>query len=267
MNNFKSLPFFAWAVRCLLSPSVRKARKTIIGARASGDFKREQQIILDTESYWGGKAFERFGHSTMASEGIERIPEGPVLFVSNHQSYGDIILYMKAAGLMNKQLGFVARDDLLRIPLFGEWIVRVRSLMLERDDARAAVKTFKTGEEWLGQGFSLVIFPEGTRSRSNDMAEFKKGSLQLATRSGVPIVPVTLWNTWYMFEKYDYPHEAHVRFYVHEPIITEGLTRSEQTELNGKVEAIIRSKLEEWKSEEPEEPNELEGTEKSNGDI
>jgi 1-acyl-sn-glycerol-3-phosphate acyltransferase len=172
-----------------------------------------------------------------------------VLFVSNHQSYGDIILFMQAAGSMNKQLGFVARGNLTRFPLFGAWIVRVRSLLLEREDARSAVKTFKIGEEWLRQGFSLVIFPEGTRSKSNDMADFKRGSLQLATKSGVPIVPVTLWNSWHLFEKYDYPHEAHTRFFVHEPIVTEGLSRPEQAALNEKVEDIIRSKLEEWKSE------------------
>jgi 1-acyl-sn-glycerol-3-phosphate acyltransferase len=249
MNNFKSLPFFAWAVRCLLSPGVNKAAKEIDDARRTGDVLREQRIILETESYWGGKAFGRFGHSTINAEGIERVPEGPVLFVSNHQSYGDIILYMTESGDMNKQLGFVARGNLTRFPLFGAWIVRVRSLLLERDDARSALKTFKVGEEWLRQGFSLVIFPEGTRSKSNDMADFKKGSLQLATRSGVPIVPVTLWNSWHLFEKYDYPHEAHTRFYVHEPIVTEGLTRPEQAALNEKVEGIIRSKLNEWKSE------------------
>jgi 1-acyl-sn-glycerol-3-phosphate acyltransferase len=253
MNNFKSLPFFAWAVGALLSPGVRKAKKTIDSLHAAGDISREQQVILDTEAYWGRRAFGRFGNSTVNVEGLERVPEGPVLFVSNHQSYGDIILFMMEAGDMNKQLGFVARGNLTRFPLFGSWIARIRSVLLEREDARSAVQTFKTGEEWLRQGFSLVIFPEGTRSKSNDMAEFRKGSLQLATRSGVPIVPVTLWNSWHMFEKYDYPHETHARFYVHEPIPTEGLTRAEQVALNEQVADIIRAKLTEWKSEGIEE--------------
>jgi 1-acyl-sn-glycerol-3-phosphate acyltransferase len=249
MNNFKSLPFFAWAVKCLLSPSVISAGKAIDKARAAADNEREQRIILETESFWGGKAFGRFGHSTIEAEGLEKVPEGSVLFVSNHQSYGDIILFMMESGDMNKQLGFVARGNLTRFPLFGPWIARVRSLLLEREDARSAVKTFKIGEEWLRQGFSLVIFPEGTRSKSNDMADFRRGSLQLATKSGVPIVPVTLWNSWHLFEKYDYPHEAHTRFFVHEPIVTAGLTRPEQAALNDRVEGIIRAKLEEWKSE------------------
>ncbi|MDR2487682.1 MAG: 1-acyl-sn-glycerol-3-phosphate acyltransferase [Clostridiales Family XIII bacterium] len=247
INMLRSLPFFLWAGKCLLQ--VGEERRKIDAARAAGDFALEQKNICDTLSYWGPKAFARFKGSTMRMDGLKNIPEGPVLFVSNHQGYGDIIIYMSAVAGMHKQIGFVARSNLRKLPMLGSWITRVRSLLIERNDARAAVQTFKTGEEWLRQGFSLVIFPEGTRSHSNEMGEFKKGSLRLATQAGVPIVPVTLWNGWKLFEEYGYPHTADVRFFVHQPIETAGMTRQEQAGLTERVESVIRTKLEEWKLE------------------
>jgi 1-acyl-sn-glycerol-3-phosphate acyltransferase len=241
MNVVRSLPFAAWGVESMVR--LAKLKKLIDSARADGRWAEEQEYIRQAQNYWGPGALKAL-HGTLATEGLERIPEGPVLFVSNHQGYMDIVVFMAAVTM--KQHGFVAKRELEDIPYFGKWVPRIRSLMIERDDPRSTLRAFREGEEWLRQGFSLVIFPEGRRSKSDEMHEFKKGSLRMATQTGLPIVPVSLSGSWRLFEEKGYPQPWTVRFHVHEPVVTEGLSKEELAGLHDRVEAIVRAKVDEW---------------------
>jgi 1-acyl-sn-glycerol-3-phosphate acyltransferase len=228
---------------------VRLARlKGLIdSARRDGRWAEEREYIRLAQNYWGPGALKAL-RGTLEAEHLDRIPDGAVLFVSNHQGNADIVTFMAAVTM--KQHGFVAKRELEDIPYFGKWVPRIRSLMIERDDPRSTVRAFREGEEWLRQGFSLVIFPEGTRSRSDEMRAFKKGSLRMATQTGLPIVPVSLSGSWRLFEEKGYPQPWTVRFYVHEPIATEGLSKEEIAGLNDRVESVIRAKVDEWNSED-----------------
>jgi len=209
--------------------------------RDSGDYEKEREQILNSTTTWGLGIMKKY-KITLNVSGLENTPEGPVLFVSNHQGYADIPVY--CAVFTMKQLGFVAKNSLGKIPVFGEWIRDIRSVFIERDDARSSLKTMEEGAELLKKGFSLVIFPEGRRSRGPEMAEFKKGSLRLATKSGVPIVPVTSNGTYYVYEEKGYVQPgAVVDFHIHPPIETKGLSKAEQNGLAEKVEETIRTKL------------------------
>jgi 1-acyl-sn-glycerol-3-phosphate acyltransferase len=148
--------------------------------------------------------------------------------------------------ITNKQFGFIAKESLSRVPVFGKWIGRIKSLFLSRNDARAALAVFRRGEEWLKDGFSLVIFPEGTRSRGETMGHFKRGSLRLAVKAGVPVVPMSISGTWRLFEEKGYVRSGDVRCHIHPPIETQGLSKAESAELADRVERIIRSKVDEW---------------------
>jgi 1-acyl-sn-glycerol-3-phosphate acyltransferase len=150
--------------------------------------------------------------------------------------------------IKDKQFGFVAKDELTKVPVFAKWIVRIRSLMLLRDDPRVALKVFAEGEDMLQRGFSLVIFPEGTRAKGQGMKPFAKGSLRLALRSGVPIVPVATKGSWECFEQTGYPHPGLIRFHIFPPIETTGLSKADESSLSERVEALIRAKIEEWES-------------------
>jgi 1-acyl-sn-glycerol-3-phosphate acyltransferase len=222
---------------------LRALKKRIDSARAGGRWSEEQESIRLAQNYWGPGALGAL-KGTLNAEHLDRIPDGPVLFVSNHQGYVDIVVFMAAVTM--KQHGFVAKQELERVPYFGNWIPRIRSLMIERDDPRSTLRAFQEGETWLRQGFSLVIFPEGTRSKSDTMHAFKKGSLRMATQTGLPIVPVSLSGSWRLFEEKGYPQPWTVRFYVHEPIMTTGLSKGEIASLNDRVESVIRAKVDEW---------------------
>ena len=112
----------------------------------------------------------------------------------------------------------------------------------------ASLQTINDGAELLKQGFSLVIFPEGTRSHCAEMGEFKAGSLKLATKAKVPIVPVTISGTYHFFEETGaITWGVHVDVIIHEPIDTANLSRAELAELPEKVEGTIRNGLESLK--------------------
>lgn len=241
MRIIKNIPFYAWCIRSLYQ--IRHRKVNIDRFREEGNLERERAEILATADYWGNSAVKRF-NINIEKEGLENIPEGPVLFVSNHQSYVDIIVILSTVTM--KQVGFVAKQDLRRIPIFGKWIERIRSVFLLRDDARSALEVFKRGEKYISDGFSLVVFPEGTRSRCEEMGEFKKGSLRLATKTGVPIVPITLSNVWRVFEEKGYMRSADVKICFHPPIETSSFSKTETSELSDRVESIIKDKLETW---------------------
>ncbi|MDR2157374.1 MAG: 1-acyl-sn-glycerol-3-phosphate acyltransferase [Clostridiales Family XIII bacterium] len=244
MRILKNISFVFWMILSLLS--IRKYGKMIELHRREGDREKERAAIIEVAGYWTPKVLNRYRISVRA-EGLEHVPKGPALFVSNHQGYGDIFLFLSV--IAGKQLGFVAKDSLRRIPLFGKWVARVRSVFLSRRDARSALAVFKREEEWLREGFSFVVFPEGTRSRGETPGSFKKGSLRPAIKVGVPVVPVSISGTWRLFEEKGFVRPGEAKFCVHPAIETKGLSRTESAELSDRVESIIKTKLSEWNAQ------------------
>ncbi len=114
------------------------------------------------------------------------------VFLANHQSFFDIFAL---AGFLPVQLRWVAKASLFRIPFVG-WSMHASGYIpVQRDDRKNAYKAFMASVDKLKSGASIVIFPEGTRSKDGRIGEFKKGGTLLAMRAGVPIVPVTLIGT------------------------------------------------------------------------
>ena len=227
--------------------TIEKNKKMIRKYRAEGNFEAERKEICAAESTWGRHLVEKVGVRVHV-EGKENIPSGPVVYVANHQSYTDIAIMTCA--ISDRQFGFVAKDDLRKLPLFGTWIADVRSVFIKREDARSSLRTIEEGIELLKQGFSLGIFPEGTRSKGPQMGEFKRGSLRLATKPGIPVVPITISGSYRCFEGPGTPTAATVHVYIHPAIETAGMEKKEAAELAGKVEQIIKDKLYEYQREE-----------------
>lgn len=235
MKIFANIPGALKLVICL--KYMRSNKHEIERAKAAGDFEREREYILKSTSSWGPMVMEMFG-STLNVRGLENLPDkGPVVFVGNHQGYADIIAYFSA--FRKFQFGFVAKENLAKLPLYGEWIRRIRSVFIKRNDPRAALKAINEGIKYIEQGFSLVIFPEGTRSKGPDPGHFQKGALKLATKPGVPIIPVSINGTYKMFEESGYLKSADIGIIVHKPIETKSLTKDEEKDLTEKVEKIV----------------------------
>ena len=161
--------------------------------------------------------------------------------MSNHQSYTDIVVH--CAVLDRFQFGYIAKKELNKVPLYGKAIGDIRSVLMDREDPRESLAAINEGIDLINKGFSLLIFPEGTRSRCHEMASFKRGSLRLATKPKVPVVPVTIDGTYKCYEESGVLKGAKVRYIIHSPVETDGLDRKEAAELAERTEEIVRSRL------------------------
>ena len=241
MKILSNLPAFAKLVYCL--KYFNPYKKKIEAAKAAGDYEEERKNILAATSSWGPMIMDMFG-CDLVVEGLENLPEeGPVVIVGNHQGYADIAAYF--AAFRKFQFAFVAKKERAKIPLYGKWMPRIRSVFIEREDPRASLEAIKAGIDLIEKGFSLVIYPEGTRSKGPVPGPFMKGSLKLATKPGVPIVPVSMHGTYKMYEQTGVIRPATIRIIVHEPIETKGLSRQEERELNDRVEKIVKDGIRE----------------------
>lgn len=198
--------------------------------------EKYRSLVYEITSSWAERQIKNSG-AKINIVGEENIPKGTVLFVSNHQSNFDIAVIMAC---IKKEKGFVAKKELLKLPLIRDWMVEMECVFLDRSDIRASAKAITDAINILKKGQSMVVFPEGTRSKERKMGEFKSGSFKLATKSKVPIVPITIDGTYKIMEENNNRIKpAEVKITIHKPIDTEGISKDEENELPEKVKGII----------------------------
>ena len=213
----------------------------IIEAREAGDAVRERQVIGEDIRIWANNVADEFD-MTIEVEGKENIPEHDgCVYIANHQGYADIIALIVA--MDGRQIGFIAKDSLERVPYIGKWIKLIRGLFIKRGDTREALKSMKEGIDLVKAGYNLAIFPEGTRSRGPKMGKFKAGSFKLATKAKAPIVPVSISGSYKCFEEMGYAQPATIKVMFHPPIETKDLSRQEIMEIEKSVPSTIQNGL------------------------
>ncbi len=160
----------------------------------------------------------------------------PYVVVSNHESFVDILLISH----LPTEMKWMSKIEILRIPLVG-WMMRLaRDIPLERGDAESTAKALAASSERLNSKVSVMIFPEGTRSKTGELREFKSGAFRLAIEHQVPILPLAVYGTRDALRKHDWRlgyAEAEVR--VLEPVSTEGLTMDDMPALRTRVRDLI----------------------------
>ena len=134
--------------------------------------------------------------------GINNIPkEGGVIFASNHQGALDILIHL---AYLPRYFRFVAKSELFRIPFFGWYMSLAGYVPIERDVSASAHRTIGSVSDVLRKGDCILIFPEGTRSKTGELGPFKRGSLMAAFSSGAMVVPVAISGSYQMMPKKSY---------------------------------------------------------------
>ena len=177
--------------------------------------------------------------------GLERLVPGKTyVFVANHQSIYDIPCLFWSLPF---QLRIIAKDSLGRFPVLGAHLKRTGHLLVDRRKPdRSSV--FGWASRLTSNGLSLIIFPEGTRSRDGFMGKFKGGSIMLAMQAGLPLVPISVVGSRHVMTKGELTtRPGHVTVVVHEPIETvanEQPSVADVRSLADRVREIIRPPVE-----------------------
>lgn len=178
-------------------------------------------------------------------EGLDRVTPGRTcVFVANHQSIYDIPCLFWSIPF---QLRIIAKESLGNFPMLGPHLRRTGHMLVDRskpDRARIA--------EWAGRltsnGLSLIVFPEGTRSRDGRMGKFKGGSIMVAMQAGLPIVPISVVGSRHVMKKGELTtRPGHVTVIVHDPIPTEANVEPSVEQVRGladRVRDVIRPAVE-----------------------
>ncbi|MEH6907803.1 lysophospholipid acyltransferase family protein [Neobacillus drentensis] len=185
------------------------------------------------------KKLVKISGADLTVTGIENVPlDESVLYVGNHQSNMDIPLLFSTAP---QTMAFVAKKEMEKIPLLGFWMKERGCVFIDRENARSSLKSINQAIENLIRGHSMAIFPEGTRSRGPQMGDFKSGSLRIAMKSGVKVIPVSIKDSYKLTEKKGKHTAVKVSVHYSEPI--DSKIFKDTNELAAAVQAQIKNHL------------------------
>ncbi len=143
---------------------------------------------------------------------------------------------------------WLSKVEILRIPVLGWDMVLAGDVPVERGTRKSALKAMRRCQEVLEQKVSVMMFPEGTRSETDEMLPFKEGAFRLAIDSKVPILPIVVLGTRTALAKHDWRFgKSHAEVRVLEPIETEGLTTKDVPALTERVRNLIMVEREKMK--------------------
>lgn len=175
-------------------------------------------------------------------DGMEKIkPDTNYVFMGNHQSYVDIFSML---ALIDKNFVFMAKRELFKIPVFGFAIKHMGLVPIDRGESRESLKSLFEAAKMIQNGYSVLLFPEGTRSDDGNMLPFKRGAFTLAVRTGQDIVPFVIEGSGRVLKKNGFiinPFKT-VRIRFLDPVSPTGVKDREMMD-------IIRERMEDARKE------------------
>ncbi len=173
-------------------------------------------------------------------EGLEHVDPGTsYVIISNHLSNFDIWATLAALPL---KIRFVAKKELLRIPVFGQALALSDHIVIDRSNPEDAIARINARvASQIDQGFCILFYAEGTRSPDGKVHPFKKGGVTLALRTGLPIVPMSVSGTRKFLPKSSLIIRpgGRVKIVLDKPIETRGYSFERRDELNDLVRSIV----------------------------
>lgn len=175
--------------------------------------------------------------------GAEKLDPGlNYVFCSNHFSLIDTPLMF---GAMPREFRILARDNLWKIPFLGWHLRRAGHLPVQRENPREAVRNIALAAEKIQSGFSILLFPEGGRTREDHMRPFKTGVAHIAIKAGVPVVPMAIVGTREILPPASsHLHPGTAKLIVGDPIPTGGLKNRDAVEFTRRVQAAVAALFE-----------------------
>ena len=192
---------------------------------------------------WGFRCILKITGVKITVIGEENVPDEPVLFIGNHRSFFDILLtYTRCKRLT----GYIAKKEMEHIPSLSTWMRNLYCLFIDRENPKEALKTILKAIEYVKNGVSICIFPEGTRNKGEElsMLPFKEGAFKIATKTGCPIIPISMNNTCGIFER-QFPRikKVHVVLEYGKPIYPDQLDKETKKHIGAYVQNIVQETI------------------------
>lgn len=168
--------------------------------------------------------------------------KGPYIVVANHQSILDILLLSR----MPREMKWVAKEELFAIPWVG-WMLRMSGdIPIRRGDAESGGEALGRAKAYLARGMSVMMFPEGTRSKTGKLLPFRSGAFRLAAETGVPVLPVAVHGTARGMPKGGpWVNPCHATARLLEPVDSASYGAEGATRLRNEIRARIQAAVDE----------------------
>jgi 1-acyl-sn-glycerol-3-phosphate acyltransferase len=231
-------PFHWWRTVFYLIPAIT-LYTIVLGTLSIGSSLFEKRGYF---AHWCARTWSRLILATTGVrvdvEGLDRLEAGrPYVVVANHQSIFDIPIVFWS---LPYQIRIISKASLGWFPFLGWHLRRTGHMLVDRKRPERVKMVFGWASRLIANGLSLIVFPEGTRSRDGRVGRFKGGSFYIALEAGLPIVPLSIVGSRHVMLKgrlATYPGE--VKLVVHAPIDTAGLTARDAKPFGERVRQII----------------------------
>lgn len=174
--------------------------------------------------------------------GLENIPKDtPVMFAANHRSFYDIILAYATLSSAHIQTAFISKIEIKTFPVIAQWMYFLNCLFMDRGDMKQNMGVILNAISLVKNGYSIYIAPEGTRNTEDTLLPFKEGSMKIATKTKVPIIPVCIRNTESILEDHSpWIKSGHIYIDFGEPVYPDKLDQEEKKYIGAHVRGIIQ---------------------------
>jgi 1-acyl-sn-glycerol-3-phosphate acyltransferase len=195
-------------------------------------FVRPRTRLFQTAAHYWSRFIGFFSGIKVEASGLKNIPlNKPLILVANHQGAADIPVLL---GYLPVRFRFAIKKELFSIPLFGWYLRQAGYFPIDRQVILSAYKTLDQIIGILKSGESVMIFPEGTRSRDGSLGKFKRGSLMAALKSGAPVVPIAIDGSYNIMPRGTYlVNPSRIKLSVGKPIYIK-----DEKEYDHKVEEV-----------------------------
>ena len=170
---------------------------TVLGVAAivSGIVTGRTTVVFRFGRLWARAHLKVMGIAPIYS-GLEHAAgTAPRIFLPNHLSTLDIWVMAPVLPVTTR---FVSKRTIFWIPVLGQAMAVAGFIPIDRQDRASAIRSLSRATETIRSGASVILFPEGTRSRDGRLAKFKRGAFHLALEAGVPVVPVAISGTFHV---------------------------------------------------------------------
>jgi 1-acyl-sn-glycerol-3-phosphate acyltransferase len=246
-NLMTLFSILAWITMFITSLAITPFFLLVWASTVWWDRRRLAAHFMATFWAWHYQSLVPFWKLTL--EGREKIPwDRPVVMVSNHRSLVDILALYK----VRRPFKWTSKAENFKLPFVGMVLTLTNSVKVRRESVRSGRQFISQAEAEMRKGSSILLFPEGTRSKTNTMRPFKEGAFLLAKRTGSSIIPIVLTGSENTFPRgKPIPMgKARIRIRVLDEIPAERVEKMELKELMDPVRHRMEEELQSLEQEE-----------------